>query len=1311
MKKFSLISCATVVSLLAGLAATEPPVAALPVEGREPLLLTDLDTSPYGIESRQLFANATHVFAISRERPVDTGDLGSSDDTYVVWKIDRATGAAETLIDSTDGITSMELGLMSGNQLIGAARRDSIGYELLVIDVVAESWEMIDVYDGSESSYPSQFTEFDGEIYFRGDEGTGSELMRTDLTAAGTETVLDIDPGAPSSYPTGLTVAPVTGGGEALYFSADNGVDGNELHRYDPTTGLTMFETRPGLADGNPSLIQTSDDGSLYFVSRDASNFNLVRRISESTATPATDTIEVVSDAGNVTGLDLVGNFAWEGRINGLYTIADSTATSQLVKSGPNIGSTVGLSNGNAVFVERVGDYQFWVSDGTEAGTVAIGGTGASPVAALDGSAALLAVEAGDGFEPWISDGTVGGTRQIADIFPGPAPSIGFSAPVAVDDGWYFVADDGVSGQQVWFTDGTATSQVTSINTVITQSSFPNDFSQFGADAVFTASSSATGDELWIHDRTADEVRLVADILPGAEGSRPRRIAPFGDRFVFEADRPDIGYEPFISDGTAAGTHLLADTRPGDLGGNFSSGVEVNGSYFFRSNGDLWVVRPGGTTATMFGEFETSSIVGAISGRLLVQTDDGPTDELHAVDTETGSTTLLITDFEASGDAVEFGGRLYVMRDVDTGEGGGGVSLLGDGDEIVFRTDGTVAGTAAVAGLNDLPIQELYATDQQLVAVAYEDDGGGAEEFTEPRSMLGDEYAFFQVGLDDSAAPITVPAGDPISRIDAGPGENGDLELAGAMVLGLTRGEGNMGGNRLEEPTRTRQIVSIDGTVMTVIEETTTDEFDLLGVYDDELFFVTEMEEAFEGVSGFAPTPANTTRVWRTKGEVDAARPLFDYELHGFYQARPTLIGDVIYARADTELFGTEPTVFYLGDEPTVEPDPDPDPDPDVSVEVVSLTPGRVFASRVSDETVDGLFEGGGRIEAGEFVEVEIAGRAGVADDAKSVVMNITAINPSGRGYVTTYPCETRPLASSLNYGAAGAVVGNELVAKLSGEGAVCVFSSAETDLSIDVVGFVPAVSEVVSLDPGRVYATRASDETVDGVQEATGRIPAGEFVEVDLAGRAGVAGDAKSVVMNITAINPSGRGYVTVFPCGDRPLASSLNYGSAGAVVGNELIAKLSADGTVCVFSSAETDLTVDVVGYIQESSAAASLDPARVYATRATDETVDGEQEATGQIATGEFVEVEIAGRAGVPASAGAVVMNITAINPTGRGFITTYPCETRPLASSLNYGAAGAVVGNELVAKLSTDGTVCVYTSAATDLTVDVVGYIPA
>ena len=55
--------------------------------------------------------------------------------------------------------------------------------------------------------------------------------------------------------------------------------------------------------------------------------------------------------------------------------------------------------------------------------------------------------------------------------------------------------------------------------------------------------------------------------------------------------------------------------------------------------------------------------------------------------------------------------------------------------------------------------------------------------------------------------------------------------------------------------------------------------------------------------------------------------------------------------------------------------------------------------------------------------------------------------------------------------------------------------------------------------------------------------------------------------------------------------------------------------------------------------------------------------------------------------------------------------FPCGTAvPEASNLNY-AAGQTIPNAVFAKLGADGRVCIYTYAATDLIVDVNGYVPA
>jgi hypothetical protein len=73
--------------------------------------------------------------------------------------------------------------------------------------------------------------------------------------------------------------------------------------------------------------------------------------------------------------------------------------------------------------------------------------------------------------------------------------------------------------------------------------------------------------------------------------------------------------------------------------------------------------------------------------------------------------------------------------------------------------------------------------------------------------------------------------------------------------------------------------------------------------------------------------------------------------------------------------------------------------------------------------------------------------------------------------------------------------------------------------------------------------------------------------------------------VLNVTAVEPSSAGFVTVFPCsagdggGRPPEASNLNF-KAGQTVANAVVSMVGTGGAVCAFSSVDTDLLVDVNG-----------------------------------------------------------------------------------------------------------------------------------
>jgi photosystem II stability/assembly factor-like uncharacterized protein len=383
---------------------------------------------------------------------------------------------------------------------------------------------------------------------------------------------------------------------------------------------------------------------------------------------------------------------------------------------------------------------------------------------------------------------------------------------------------------------------------------------------------------------------------------------------------------------------------------------------------------------------------------------------------------------------------------------------------------------------------------------------------------------------------------------------------------------------------------------------------------------------------------------------------------------------------------------------------------------IVSLVPARLLETRSGPGmlTVDHLYEGGGMVPPGSVVELPVAGRGGVAGDAGSVVLNLTVTQPLAAGFVTVFPCgASRPNASTVNY-LAGSTVANSVISKVGVDGKVCLFTLAATHLIVDVGVYVASgLDSVTGVVPARLLETRSGLGmlTVDHLYEGGGVVPAGSVVELPVTGRGGVAGDAGSVVLNVTVTQPLAAGFVTVFPCGvARPLASNLNY-SPGSTVANSVISKVGVDGKVCLFTSATSHLIVDVNGYVPPSvSTLSSVVPSRVLETRSGPGllTVDHLFEGGGPVPGGSVVELPVNGRGGVAADAGTVMLNVTATEAKAAGYITVFPCGgPRPLASNVNY-LAGSTVANSVIVKTGDGGKVCLFSLATTHLIVDVNGY---
>ena len=208
-----------------------------------------------------------------------------------------------------------------------------------------------------------------------------------------------------------------------------------------------------------------------------------------------------------------------------------------------------------------------------------------------------------------------------------------------------------------------------------------------------------------------------------------------------------------------------------------------------------------------------------------------------------------------------------------------------------------------------------------------------------------------------------------------------------------------------------------------------------------------------------------------------------------------------------------------------------------------------------------------GRVAAGKELRFSVP----TSTDTNALALNVIAIEPTAPGFLTAYRCDRgRPETSNVNY-VSEPVVSN-LVVVPTGVGIgqdteVCIYSLAETDIVVDLAGSFVNSGFVPMADALRLLDTRRPGHD---------RVPAGGTIDVSVAPGMGAA------VLNVIAVEPAEPGFITVFPCdAPVPTASNINYVGV-SFVSNLVIARPSVDGRVCVMSSAETDVVVDLAGYV---------------------------------------------------------------------------------------------------------------------------------
>ncbi len=357
-----------------------------------------------------------------------------------------------------------------------------------------------------------------------------------------------------------------------------------------------------------------------------------------------------------------------------------------------------------------------------------------------------------------------------------------------------------------------------------------------------------------------------------------------------------------------------------------------------------------------------------------------------------------------------------------------------------------------------------------------------------------------------------------------------------------------------------------------------------------------------------------------------------------------------------------------------------------------------------------------GPVDAGCIVQVDLASVAPV--DATAAVLTITSDRTKATTFITAFRCGgPRPEISHLNPRKGDPVPGMAIV-PLDATKRACIYADGLTDVIVDLIGwYAPSGDPLHEIAPTRVLDTRTGPRPV-GL--APGRPIDATVVRVPIAGAGQpIPESASAVAINLTVTGAVKSTFATAYPCGTPPPTSTVNT-LAGFDRGAPAIIGLDAGGALCVFTERAADLIVDVTGWFGPDDVTApptTIDAAMVreFATRRIVDSRNGVGGPKSQLVAGDVRRLNVLST--VPIGATAVQLEVIAVNAKATGYLTVFPCgATVPTASAVNF-RAGQPESALVTVSLSADpaattplgtgsiGDVCVYSSAPTDLIVDV------
>ena len=611
---------------------------------------------------------------------------------------------------------------------------------------VAGSLKLLkDINQTGSTGSIANMTLFGGVAYFTATTvAQGTELWKTDGTAAGTVMVKDINPGAVSSSPASLTVS-----GGILYFSAAGSGTDRELWKTDGTSlgTVRVKDIFTGVQGSNPTAF-ADFNGILFFAAANSTNGNELWKsdgtdagtmmVKDITTGPNSSSLFSLTAVGSTLYFSanepVAGQELWKSDGTAAGTVLVRDLVAGVAASSP--GNLRALGSQLVFTASSASGAELWITDGTSVGTTMLSHNGVSALfntpaqLTVSGSAIFFtASSTAEGNELWKTNGTLAGTSLVKDIFPGfvvGGPSSAISNITATPTGVVFAAaDSSANGSELWISDGTVGGTVMLADIFPgSSSSTPSNFSFVGSTLYFSALSSAGARELWKSDLTPGGTMQVLDIAAGnLLSASPTSIVNLGGAALFIASDIINGAELWRSDGTEAGTILLADIVPGTAGNGAAALATHNGRLYLgatdiAAGNELWSVNSAAGLPTLLRDISpttSSSTPGSF-------TSLGATLYFAAADITNGR-ELWKSDGTTAG--------TVLVKNILAGTGGSNpVNLTTSGNTLFFaatdsisstftelwKSDGTTAGTVLVKEIN--PSTTVGSSPANLTDVA-----------------------------------------------------------------------------------------------------------------------------------------------------------------------------------------------------------------------------------------------------------------------------------------------------------------------------------------------------------------------------------------------------------------------------------------------------------------------------------------------------------------------------------------------------------------------------------------------------------------